>query len=259
MTARNSLVMKNTPNNAARKHLIFALDVVGDIRGALSWVERLRDHVGMFKVGKESFTRYGPEIIREIRAGGGKVFLDLKFHDIPHTVAQAAEVSARMGISMFNVHALGGERMMAEAVSAAVKTARETDTAMPIVLAVTVLTSLGDDDLKALGFQCSAGELTVRLAKMAKNAGIQGVVASARDVSAVRDVCGSDFVIVTPGIRSATEVPGDDQKRTLTAAEAIGQGADYLVVGRPILLADDPARAADEIAEDIAAGMFLRQ
>jgi orotidine-5'-phosphate decarboxylase len=164
-----------------------------------------------------------------------------------------------MGVPMFNVHALGGERMMALAVSSAGKTAEEAGTEMPIVLAVTVLTSLGDDDLRGLGFQCSAGELTVHLAKMAKNAGMHGVVASARDVSTVREVCGPDFVIVTPGIRTATDVPGDDQKRTLTPAEAIGWGADYLVVGRPILLADDPARAADEIAGDIAAGLLLRK
>ncbi|MBI4632904.1 MAG: orotidine-5'-phosphate decarboxylase [Deltaproteobacteria bacterium] len=251
--------MKNIPNNAPREHLIFALDVAGEIEEALAWVERLRDHVGMFKVGKESFAGYGPEIVREIRARGGKVFLDLKFHDIPHTVARAAEASVRMGVSMFNVHALGGEKMMAEAVSAAVRAARAADSAVPIVLAVTVLTSLGDDDLKGFGFQCSAGELTLHLAKMAKNAGIHGVVASARDVSAVREVCGRDFVIVTPGIRSATDIPGDDQKRTLTPADAIGRGADYLVVGRPILLAQDPVHAADDMAGDIAAGLLLRQ
>lgn len=251
--------MKNTPNNAPREHLIFALDVATDIKEALSWVERLRDHVGMFKVGKESFTRYGPEIVRAIQARGGKVFLDLKFHDIPHTVARAAEVSVGMGVSMFNVHALGGERMMAEAASSAREAARKADREGPIVLAVTVLTSLGDDDLKGLGFQFPAGELTVHLAKIAQNAGMQGVVASARDLPAVREACGWDFVIVTPGIRSAGEVPGDDQKRTLTPAKAIGQGADYLVVGRPILLADDPARAADDLAADIAAGFLLRQ
>jgi orotidine-5'-phosphate decarboxylase len=250
--------MRKTRSNTPRERLIFALDVAVDIKDTLSWVERLRDHVGMFKVGKESFTRYGPEIVREIRARGGKVFLDLKFHDIPHTVARAAEASVAMGVSMFNVHALGGERMMAEAVSSAGEAARKAGVSLPIVLAVTVLTSLGDDDLKGLGFHVPAGELTLHLAKMAKNAGMGGIVASARDVAAVREACGADFVIVTPGIRSAAAVPGDDQKRTLTPAEAIGQGADYLVVGRPILLADDPARTADGIAGDIAAGLLLR-
>lgn len=164
-----------------------------------------------------------------------------------------------MGVSMFNVHALGGERMMEAAVSSAVAAARQAEREVPIVLAVTVLTSLGDDDLAALGFQCRAGELTVRLAKMARNAGMHGVVASARDVPEIRSACGRDFVIVTPGIRSAASVPDDDQKRTLTPAEAIGRGADYLVVGRPILLADDPAGEADAIAEDIKAGFLLRR
>ncbi len=251
--------MRNIRNSDPRERLIFALDTASDIKDALSWVDRLRDHVGMFKVGKESFARYGPEIVKEIRARGGKVFLDLKFHDIPHTVARAAEASVAMGISLFNVHALGGERMMAEAVSAAGAAARKAGVDMPIVLAVTVLTSLGDDDLKALGFRMQARELTLHLARMARNAGMGGVVASARDVPAVRQACGSDFVIVTPGIRSATEVPGDDQKRTLTPAEAIKGGADYLVVGRPILLSGDPARAADEMVADIASGLLLRR
>lgn len=259
MTAQNSVVMKKTPNSAPREHLVFALDMAADGSEILAWVDRLRDHVGMFKVGKESFVGHGPELVRQIRARGGRVFLDLKFHDIPHTVARAADAAVRMGVSMFNVHALGGEKMMAEAATAAIRAARDAGSPLPIVLAVTILTSLGDDDLQGLGFCQPAGELTLHLAKLAKNAGMHGVVASARDVPAIREACGADFVIVTPGIRSATIVPGDDQKRTLTPAEAIGRGADYLVVGRPILLADDPVREAEDMARDIAAGFLLRE
>src|SRR5512137_1049432 len=147
--------MMNTLKNPPRERLIFALDVDGGLEEALSWVDRLWDHVGLFKVGKESFVRYGTEIVRKIHARGGKVFLDLKFHDIPNTVARAAEAAFDLGVAMFNVHALGGRKMMEETVVAIDRMVQKTGGKRPVVLAVTILTSMGDDDLKELGFDRS--------------------------------------------------------------------------------------------------------
>ena len=240
-----------------REMIIFAIDEGKGIEHAISWVERLRDHVGMFKVGKESYTLYGPRIVEEIREKGGKVFLDLKYHDIPNTAAAAASAAVKLGVSMFNVHALGGKRMMAETVSAVRKTVQEYHLPMPVILAVTVLTSLNESDLEGLGFQCSAGELALHLAKIAKNAGIPGVVASARDIENIRKSCGRDFVIVTPGIRESEG--SDDQKRVSTVKNAIIRGADYIVIGRPIRLAGDPIRKAEEIAKEISEALAIEQ
>jgi orotidine-5'-phosphate decarboxylase len=256
-------VMKNTQSNhtaeRAADHLIFALDIGEGLPEALSWVDRLKGCVGLFKVGKESFTLYGPEIIRQIRDRSGKVFLDLKFHDIPNTVARAAESAVKLGVSMFNVHALGGKKMMAGTAAAVKRTADRTGGTMPVILAVTVLTSLNDEDIGALGFHCSTGELVLTLSRMAQDAGLDGVVASAQEVVAIREACGRDFVIVTPGIRGAGAIQGDDQKRTLTPEEAICKGADYLVVGRPIRMADDPVLAAGEIVGEISEGLRKRR
>ena len=193
----------------AKKRLVFALDVGGDLQKAVQWVDLLKDHVGLFKVGKESFTHFGPEIVAGIRQRGGKVFLDLKFHDIPNTVARAAEAATRLGVSIFNLHALGGEKMMAEAVLSVRKLSEKMNIPMPLILAVTVLTSLKDQDVRDLGFPYSAGELALKLAKMARNAGLSGVVASPREVSAIREACGEDFVILTPGIRWGEKLQGD--------------------------------------------------
>lgn len=243
----------------ARGRLILALDVGGNIGEALAWTERLKDHVGMFKIGKEAFTTFGPDIVRRVEENGGKVFLDLKFHDIPNTVARAAEAAAKLGVSMFNVHALGGRKMMEEAVHASGDASRRFHLPAPIVLAVTVLTSLGDDDVVDMGFgEPSAHDLAVRLARLAKDAGVSGVVASAREVPAIREACGGDFIIVTPGIRSESSVAGDDQKRVLTPEEAVRRGADFLVVGRPITTSADPVAAADEMVRAIAKGMARR-
>jgi orotidine-5'-phosphate decarboxylase len=251
--------MMNTANNSPRDRLIFALDVGGGLEEALSWVDRLWDHVGLFKVGKESFVRYGPEIVRQIRARGGKVFLDLKFHDIPNTVARAAEAACGLGVAMFNLHALGGMRMMTETVGAVRRFAERSAEGSPVVLAVTVLTSLNDDDLKLLGFNGGTRETALNLARLAQDAGVSGVVASAEDAAAIRNACGGTFWIVTPGIRGAKEVAGEDQKRTVTPAEAVFSGADYLVVGRPIRQAADPAGEADAIAEEIVRGLARRE
>jgi orotidine-5'-phosphate decarboxylase len=250
--------MMNTANNSPRDRLIFALDVGGDLEEALSWVDRLWDHVGLFKVGKESFVRYGTEIVHQIHARGGQVFLDLKFHDIPNTVARAAEAACELGVAMFNLHAFGGARMMSETADAVRRHAERSGKRPPVVLAVTVLTSLNDDDLKLLGVNRGTRETALHLARLAQNSGISGVVASAEDAAAIRKACGGEFLIVTPGIRAAGEVAGDDQKRIVTPAAAISSGSDYLVVGRPISKAADPALAADAMTEEIARGVALR-
>jgi orotidine-5'-phosphate decarboxylase len=247
---------------APKSRLIFALDVGGSLAETLGWVDQLKGHVGLFKVGKETFTLFGPELIHEIRARDAKIFLDLKFHDIPHTVARAAEAAFSLGVSMFNVHALGGKEMMSAAARALTQAAAGCEDSAPTLLAVTVLTSINDDDLHELGISLSTAEMVVRLASLAREAGVSGVVASARDIAAIRQSCGRGFLIVTPGIRSTLEIAGDDQKRIWTAYEAIRAGADYLVVGRPIRTAKDPVAEAEkfvkEIAEGIAAGSEQR-
>jgi orotidine-5'-phosphate decarboxylase len=250
--------MMNMANNVPMDRLIFALDVGGGLDEALSWVDRLWDHVGLFKVGKESFVRYGAEIIRQIHARGGKVFLDLKFHDIPNTVAGAAEAACGLKVEMFNLHALGGMRMMTETMGAVRRFAERSKTEPPVVLAVTILTSLNDDDLKRLGFNRGTRETALGLARLAQDAGVSGVVASAEDAAAIRKACGGEFLIVTPGIRGAKAVAGEDQKRIVAPAEAVSSGSDFLVVGRPIRQSADPAAEADAITAEIARGLSLR-
>lgn len=250
--------MKNMRIEAPRERLIFALDVGDRLAETLAWVERLRDHVGIFKVGKEAFTQLGPGLVEAIRQGGGRVFLDLKFHDIPNTVARAAEAAVRLGVSMFNVHALGGSEMMKETARAVRNEAGRLSVAPPVVLAVTVLTSLDDRDLVDLGFRMSTEALAVHLARRAQDAGLDGVVASARDVRAIREACGETFAVVTPGIRREAVDAGDDQKRILSPEGAVAAGADYLVVGRPIRKAADPAIEADAIVRAIALGLARR-
>ncbi|MCL2669926.1 MAG: orotidine-5'-phosphate decarboxylase, partial [Syntrophaceae bacterium] len=183
--------MKNSP----RERLIFALDVGERLKEALSWVDRLWDHVGLFKVGKESFVRYGTEIVRQIQGRGGKVFLDLKFHDIPHTVARAAEAACELGVAMFNLHASGGRPMMTEAVAALRNAADRQGGAPPILLAVTVLTSLNDADLRQVGFGRGTRETALNLARLAQDAGVSGVVASAEEAAAIRTACGEAFLV----------------------------------------------------------------
>ncbi len=250
--------MKTMSNKESSEKLIFALDMGGGLEEVMAWVRRLAGHVGVFKVGKEAFTRFGPPLVQQIQETGSRVFLDLKFHDIPNTVARAAEGAVELGVAMFNVHALGGTTMMKQTVEAVRNMAEQRERPVPLVLGVTVLTSLNDEDLQQLGFSCSTGELVLKLARMAQDAGLSGVVASAQDVEAIRKACGEGFVIVTPGIRGLAMVPGDDQKRTLTAEEAIRRGSDYLVIGRPIRTAEDPVAAADEFCREIARGLDAR-
>jgi orotidine-5'-phosphate decarboxylase len=233
-----------------RERLIFALDVE-HFAEAQKLVGLLKGHVGLFKVGKQLFTHSGPKVIDMIRNKGEKVFLDLKFHDIPNTVAKAGEEATKLGSTMFTVHSMGGYEMMKGAVESSRNTAKQLNTPKPFILAVTILTSMDEAILEEVGIKTPLEEQVVRLARLAKRAGVSGVVASPREISLIRDYCGSDFLIVTPGVRPASTAK-DDQKRTLTPGEAIRAGANYIVVGRPIKEADNPVRAADEIVEEIS-------
>jgi orotidine-5'-phosphate decarboxylase len=244
-------------NSDSRGKLIFALDVGEDLEEALSWVDRLSGHVGLFKIGKEAFTHFGPEIVHQVQQRGGEVFLDLKFHDIPNTVARAAEAATSLRVSMFNIHASGGKKMMEEAVSATHAFSEKNGFPLPVILAVTILTSLNDQDLKDIGFRGTTREAVLGLARMAQDAGVPGVVASPQDIAGLRAACGPDFLIVTPGIRGSGAA-ADDQKRTLSPLEAVSLGADYLVIGRPIRLAADPAGEADAIVGEIIQGLSCR-
>lgn len=246
--------MKNISNKQAVDKLIFALDAA-NYDEALSWIDLLSGHVGMFKVGFELFTAAGPKIVECIKQRNQRVFLDLKFHDIPNTVARAAEAAVKLGVDMFNVHASGGSKMIRETVKAVQILAEKNGQVKPIILAVTVLTSLNDDDLYEIGFEKSANAQVLHLATLAKLAGASGVVASAQDITELRSNLGDDFIIVTPGIRSSQEALKDDQKRTLSAVDAVKSGADYIVVGRPIRQAADPLAACRQIVQEIAAGM----
>jgi len=233
----------------ARKHLIFALDV-DSFEEAERWVKLLYNKVGMFKVGKQLFTRCGPEIVHMIRAEGGEVFLDLKYHDIPNTVAMAGVEACRLGAQMFNVHALGGLEMMQATVAAANDWCAQHNQPRPILLAVTILTSSTEETLRQVGIDKPVTEMVPRLAALAKQAGFDGVVASPKEVPLIREVCGNDFFIVTPGVRPSFSA-ANDQKRVMTPADAIAAGSSYLVIGRPISAADDPVAAADAILAEM--------
>jgi len=197
------------------------------------------------KVGKELFTRSGPAVVEELRGLGFDVFLDLKFHDIPHTVARACTAAAALGVWMLNVHASGG-RAMLEAARAAVDAAGR----RPLLVAVTVLTSLSAQDLREVGVDAAPEEQVLRLAKLARAAGLDGVVCSAREAVPLRLTCGSGFCLVTPGIRPAGAAAGD-QKRVLTPGDAVRAGSDYLVIGRPVTRAPDPLQALIAIEDEI--------
>jgi orotidine-5'-phosphate decarboxylase len=234
----------------ARDRLIVALDVPTAEAGA-RLAEKLEGHAGAFKVGLENFSAEGLVLPRFLTSRNTRVFLDLKFHDIPNTVRAAAREAAQLGVAMVNVHASGGRKMMEAAREGAEEGARTLGRgARPLVLAVTVLTSLGPEDLADMGTAGTPEEVVVRLARLAHKAGLDGVVASPQEISAIRHALGPDFVIVTPGIRPAgAEV--NDQVRIATPLSAIRAGASYIVVGRPITGAADPAAAADKIVSEI--------
>jgi orotidine-5'-phosphate decarboxylase len=230
--------------------IIFALDVE-HFTEAQRWVNLLKGHVGVFKVGKQLFTHAGPKVIDMIRQKGQKVFLDLKFHDIPNTVAKAGEEATKLNVSMFNLHALGGFEMMKKTVEASKATAKDLGIPKPLVLAVTILTSMDEGTLKEVGVQGPLIEEVGRLALLASKASVDGVIASPQEIGIIRQRCGDKFIIVTPGIRAPSDRK-DDQKRTLTPKEAISAGANYLVIGRPIKEAKDPIEAVQKIIEDIS-------
>jgi orotidine-5'-phosphate decarboxylase len=229
--------------------IIFALDV-GSWEEAQRFVEELSDVVWGFKIGKELFTWMGPRIVEMVQEGGSRVFLDLKYHDIPATVTKAAAMATRLRVSMFNLHALGGGEMMRAAVEASHEMAHKEGLPVPMILGVTVLTSLQESDLRQVGITLPLEEEVVRLATLAQGAGLTGVVASPLEIEPLRRACGEDMVIVTPGVRPS-QGPRHDQARVMTPAEAIQAGADYLVIGRPIRDADDPLTATREILQEI--------
>jgi orotidine-5'-phosphate decarboxylase len=240
-----------------RERLIVGLDVDA-VAAAEAAIRRLGDAVGFYKVGKQLFVHAGPDVVRMVQAGGAEVFLDLKFHDIPNTVAAAGVEAARLGVYMFNIHASGGLAMMQRTVADVTRVCRAERRRRPKILGVTVLTSLEDAELKQVGVASRAGAQVVRLARLAKRAGLDGVVASPREIRAVRRACGRDFLIVTPGARPAGS-DLHDQKRVLTPGAAVAAGADYVVLSRPVLGAADPAAAARDIIMDMTRGAALRR
>jgi len=229
-----------------RDRLIVALDVPGATQ-ARRIVQTLGGTATTYKIGKQLFTAEGPQVVRDLVSSGRKVFLDLKFHDIPNTVAAAVKAAAQLGVGMMTVHASGGSKMLKAAVEAAAQSP-----AAPVILAVTVLTSLSDSDLQELGIAGNVQTQVLRLGALARAAGCGGLVASAQEAQELRRELGEDFAIVTPGIRPAGSAAGD-QARVVTPKDAIAAGATHLVVGRPILDAPDPARAAEQIVQEIEA------
>ncbi len=228
--------------------IIIALDV--DTRSeALELVRKLRGKVGLFKVGSQLFTAEGPELVREIAGMGERVFLDLKYHDIPNTVVKAVLAAERLGVSMLTLHVTGGTAMMS-AVAQTLKGTNRSDPA-PLILAVTVLTSLGDQDLKEIGCHSASREQVLRLAHLAQQSGMDGIVASPAELPALRERFGNSLILVTPGIRPSGK-DTDDQIRIATPLAAIQAGADYLVIGRPITASRDPAQNLETILEELS-------
>jgi orotidine-5'-phosphate decarboxylase len=226
--------------------LLVALDV-DTAAEARALADSLRGAVGGFKIGSRLFTTDGPALVEQLVARGDRVFLDLKFHDIPHTVAGAVGAATRLGVWMLTLHAAGGAAMMRAASDAAREEASRRSIEPPLVIAVTMLTSLDESALSEVGFSGSMTVQVEKLALLAQTAGLAGVVASPREIVPIRQSCGTRFTIVTPGIRGAEDAHGD-QSRTMPAPDALNAGANYLVVGRPIIAATNPRQAADRLA-----------
>jgi len=250
MIKSESFSMNINPNQiSAKDRLIVALDVP-DRESALTLVEHLSGLVGMFKIGSQLFTAEGPALVREIVTSGERVFLDLKFHDIPNTVAGAVESAARLGVSMLNVHTLGGSEMM-RAAAHGVGDRGLLWITRPAVLGVTVLTSMDKADLADVGIPSDLSAEVVRLATLARDSGLDGIVASPHEIRLIREcITAERFIILTPGIRPSWSAKGD-QKRIATPADAIRDGADFIVIGRAITDSDNPRAAAERILEEI--------
>jgi len=227
----------------AFERIYVALDTT-DVDYAVDLAGKLKGLVGGMKVGKEFFTANGPQGVAKITDVGMPVFLDLKFHDIPNTVAGAIRASAKTGADIVNVHAQGGPEMLRQAALAG------KEAGIPMTIAVTILTALDQDDLSAIGVNDAIEDQVVRLAKLTQDCGLQGVVCSAKEIAPIRKACGPDFKLIVPGIRPSWAASGD-QKRIMTPADAVKEGADILVIGRPITQADDPVVAAQKIADEL--------
>jgi orotidine-5'-phosphate decarboxylase len=233
-----------------RNPIIVALDLP-TVEEALKLAEQIAPVVGGFKIGSELFTSAGPEIVKRVRGMGAPVFLDLKFHDIPNTVAKAVAAAVRLDVQMLSVHASGGVEMLKAAEQIAQDSAWRLGHAPPLVLGVTILTSLDSSSLSEIGFDPNVTRQVRRLANMANKAGLRGVVCSPREVADVRQMMPASAQLVVPGIR-AEATPGDDQKRTMTAPEAVAMGANWLVIGRPIYAAQNPKAAAEKILASVS-------
>ena len=229
--------------------IIVALDVP-TAEQAVALAQQVAPAVGAFKIGSELFTAAGPDIVKRIRATGAAVFLDLKFHDIPNTVAKAVASAVRLDVQMLTIHTGGGVAMMQAAEESAQKTAEQAGLNAPLVLGVTVLTSMESDDLAEVGVAGGVGKQVERLAQLAVRAGLRGLVCSPLEVAGLRQFLPSSMKFVTPGIRTGDDAAGD-QKRTLSAKEALEAGASWLVIGRPIYAAPDPRAAAEKIRDSL--------
>jgi orotidine-5'-phosphate decarboxylase len=243
----------------SKEKIIVALDVAtaGEAREI---IDELGGEVGAFKIGLQLFTAAGASFVREVVAGGVRVFLDVKFHDIPNTVAKASAEVARLGVWMFNIHALGGSEMLARAVAEVREVCAREILRQPKIIGVTVLTSADDETLREIGIDAEPDAQVLRLARLTAKCGLDGVVAAPTETRLIRENFGDDFLIVTPGVRPETGIPNlesgtsDDQKRVMTANEAINSGADFLVIGRPILKAENRLEAVRKILGEIEAG-----
>jgi len=238
-----------------KERIIYALDVE-HFDEARRLVLEFKDHVGMFKVGKQLFTHCGPKIIDFIKMKDSKVFLDLKYHDIPNTVAKAVIEATRLGVDMLNVHTTGGYTMMKEARNALNETAKHLGIQRPKIIGVTVLTSIDDNELKRMGIHIPVYDLTKNLTLLAQEAGLDGVVAGGSEIEMIRNLCGINFIIVTPGVR--VEEKKDDQKRTVTPQEALLKGATYIVLGRALREHKNPRALLETICADVERGFSER-
>jgi orotidine-5'-phosphate decarboxylase len=235
---------------AMRNPIIAALDVP-TAEKALELARQIAPAVGAFKIGKELFTAAGPDIVKRVRDTGAAVFLDLKFHDIPNTVAKAIASAVRLDVQMLTIHTLGGSEMMRAAEASAQQTASQSGRNAPLVLGVTVLTSMDGNALSEIGCESNVGKQVERLATLAVKSGLRGLVCSPLEIVALRQILPAHIQLVTPGIRTGAE-KADDQKRTLSPREAMDAGANWLVIGRPISAAENPRAAAEKILESLS-------